>query len=728
MKSVKRSVSAILLTFTTISVVYASASYTSRLGSLSGTITNHETGVPLPDANVFIEGSRYGAASRDGGYYIINNLPFGTYTIRVQVIGYRPSIHNNVVIDGAASMDMALLPVPIPMNPIIKTASRSDHLQNHISESSEVYSQIHFRECNGNTAGEIVENSSGMYVKDYGGFAGIKSLSIRGSESSQVLVLLDGMRLNSSRDGGVDINSIPIEALERIEIIRGGHSSLLGTDAVGGAINLITHESIDSRGFSYQLRSTAGSFGTLGWNIQGAWKLSTADLFINYNRMKSDGNYKYIDNITHEKTIRDNNDLTQNSLFTKLKLKPFRNATLGVTYQQLNSERGVPGSTAFPSPKARREEDRYLVGMQYEQQLTHQFRFDTKVYYQKHDNHYQDPAGWVPIDSHHEGKTTGGDILTHWSIDPKFYFQLGAEYRCDKLESTDIGKPDRTILSFFVRSEWDPSMILSAITNQLTIIPAFRFDKYSDIASQVSPKLGFVFKKSPQSNMTLKGNIGTAFRAPTFNDLYWPEDFFSKGNPDLKPETSFNVDVGLVYQNLLSNLFQWESTLFYNRVKDLIQWQPDSDFKWMPTNVGTAVMRGIENSCTFRTAENQFYFKASHTWMRAENKTANSPFKGNRLIFRPETKYDLQAGLNTHQFYFNLNYRYVDQQFRTNENSNTCPVYHLLNGNIGFTYPLKDIQLDIKLQTYNIFNKKIEVFEGYPLPGREFRISAGIKY
>ena len=176
MKILKLSISAILFLCAATSIMSSST----RLGSLSGIITNHETGQPLPDANIFIENTRYGTASRDGGYYTINNLPFGTYTIRVQVIGYKPFMQNSVIIEGPSSLDVSLIPSPIPINPIIKTASRFDHLRNHISESSEVYSQIRFKECNGNTAGEIVENASGLYIRNYGGFAGIKSLSIRG--------------------------------------------------------------------------------------------------------------------------------------------------------------------------------------------------------------------------------------------------------------------------------------------------------------------------------------------------------------------------------------------------------------------------------------------------------------------------------------------------------------------------------------------------------------------
>jgi len=699
-----------------------------NVGSISGIITNQETGQPLPDANVFIEGTPFGTASQDGGFYTINQLPFGTYTLRVEVIGYQPFSKSNIQVEGHSFLDVSITPSPIPMNPIIKTASRSDHLQNHISESCEVLSQIHFSECNGNTAGEIVEQKCGIYVKNYGGFAGIKSIAIRGSESSHVLVLLDGLKLNSSQDGSVDINTIPIEVLERIEIIRGGHSALLGTDAMGGAINLITHESLDSKPSTYQIKTTTGSFGTFGWSLQSTHTLEFASLFISYNQLKSDGDYKYIDAITRKKEKRMNNDLSQNNLFAKIKMHPFQNADLSLIYQLLNSERGVAGATTYLSPQARREEDKQMVGFHYEQQLSQKIRVESRGYFHHSENGYQDPGGWIPTDDRHKVKATGGDIFANWHINSEISCQIGTEFRYDKIESTQISDRDRNMMSAFLRAEWNVLGLQKKDSPIFKLIPAVRFDSYSDINTQFSPKLGFIYKKSKESNTIFRGNVSTAFRAPTFNDLFWPEDLFSKGNPELKPEISFNCDLGFAFQNLLSELFQWESTLFYNKIQDLIQWQPDLDYKWMPTNVGTAEIMGLENSCTFREPENKFYFKITHTWMHAKDITPNTPNKVRTLIFRPKNKFDFQTGFKFQSASINLTYSFVDRQFRDIGNSDICPASHLINGNIGIAQKIKDMQLEMRFQIFNVLNKNIEIFNGYPLSGREFRFTTAIKY
>ena len=116
-------------------------------------------------------------------------------------------------------------------------------------------------ELNGNTVGELIESVGSTSVKDYGSFAGIKSVSVRGSNSEQVLVLLDNQRLNSPQDGGIDLNTIPLGNIERVEIVKGGHSALFGTDAIGGVIHLISKDSSPEKGYSYGIQSSIGSSG-----------------------------------------------------------------------------------------------------------------------------------------------------------------------------------------------------------------------------------------------------------------------------------------------------------------------------------------------------------------------------------------------------------------------------------------------------------------------------------
>jgi outer membrane cobalamin receptor len=168
-------------------------------------------------------------------------------------------------------------------------------------------------------------------VKDGGGFAGLKTLSIRGSGDSEVLVLLDGQRLNAAQDGSVDISSVPAESLEKIEIVRGGHSALMGTDAVGGAVNLMTKNALPSKGVSYGFQSTVGSFGTRTVGTYGTGRMGPAEVYLAYNRSRSEGNFSFVSPLDHLKKTRENNDFTGDHLLFKTRVNldaggPFQTA------------------------------------------------------------------------------------------------------------------------------------------------------------------------------------------------------------------------------------------------------------------------------------------------------------------------------------------------------------------------------------------------------------------
>ncbi len=714
----------------TLTIFTAGISFpsTSSAGKISGFISDKKTGHPIPDANIIINGTPYGTASEDGGYYCIQKIPVGTYSITVKVMGYKPAVKKNIAVEEETILDFSLSPMVIPINPIIVTATRSDHLKDNVSVSSEILTPPKLRELNGSTAAEIVESVGGLLVKDQGGFAGLKTLSIRGSNDSQVLVLLDDQRLNTAQSGGVDLNTIPIEALERIEIIRGGHSALFGTDAVGGVVHLITNESIPAKGFSYGIRSTTGSFGTEEITLFGSQRLGPLSYFTSYNHSQSKGNFKYT--VPQSKIIktRENNDFKGNNFFFKSRLNLGRRGKLTLIHQFLKSNRGVAGSINFLSPHACRNDRRKLYSLQLSERITSSLQLKSQLYSQESDQTFRDTG----ISSRHKNSVLGISLQTSWTINPAFTLINGGELREDRLKSTDVRRHLRTTRSIYLQTEINPeNFTFLGFPLHWRLFPAFRWDSYSDVKSQICPKLGFIMSSGKDRTIAVRGNAGRSFRAPSFNDLYWPEDVYAKGNPDLRPETGINFDIGLLFRQIQSSLFQIELTYFKNNITDLIVWGTGSDWKWTPQNVGRARISGFENIWTIRLLENTAYLKIAHTWMKAVDETPDSPDKGNPLIYRPKNKIDINAGFKSWIFHFNLNYRLVGKRRYFNYSTykyDYLNVYHLVNGNIGCYFSFSGFNVNTRLQAWNILDKSIYIMDGYPIPGRELRLSLGIKY
>lgn len=708
-------------------------------GKISGFIFDKITMKPIPDANVIILKSKLGAASQDGGYYFIDNINEGIYDITVRVIGYDIITRKEIHITENTNLNFFLTPKAIEFDPIFVTATLYDHRQSQVSVSSDVLTLSRLKEQTANTVAEAMESLGGLYLKRYDGFAGTLTPSIRGANADQVVVLLDGMRLNTAQGGGVDLNIFPISVLERIEVVRGGHSALMGSDAIGGAIQLVSKEFTAPKGFSYGINTTFGSFGTQAFTVYGSHKIGLLSYFLNYNRTQSDGDFTYKAPDTGKKKTRENNDFHGNNVFLKTKLDLGTKSKLHIMFHVLQSKKGIAGSvdinpwTQLPmtTPNARAKMKRRLLCLNSENQITDRLRFEGQVFYQSYDFHYTDPDGWSPTDDLHENSASGLNLQGQMHINKNINLIGMAEIRQDELESTKFKTKKRTMQSLIAQTEIRYPIPFFGIKTHWTLIPAIRWDTYSDVNAQPSPKLGALISTGEDLGISIRGNIGESFRVPTFDDLYWPDEGWGKGNPDLIPETSSDFDLGLVLSKKSSSFVQAELSYFNHEIKNLISWGPGPDgVVWMPLNIGKARTRGIETSIKYRLPQNIAYLNIFHTWMKAIDQTPNSLTNGKRLIYRPDSKLDILAGTKIGSLMLNLNYRIVSKLFTTTDNSKEkeLPGYKLLNGNIGYSLLIGGLNIDLKLQMLNLFDKSIYLNDGFPLPGREFRFGLGVTF
>jgi outer membrane cobalamin receptor len=708
-------------------------------GNISGFIYNKHTGCKLPDADIIIQGTKYGTASGDGGFYSISEIPQNEFEILVKMMGYK-SLTKTITVSSKTKLDFALIPKPVEFVPIMVTATKSAHLQSKITVSSEILTRNKIEENNGDVVGEVIESSVGIFNKNYGGFAGLQTPSIRGSNPDQVLVLLDGQRLNPAQGGGVDMNYFPIEILERIEIIRGGHSALLGTDAIGGVIHLLSRESQYLKGFNYGIKSTIGSFGTQNISFHGSHEFGLLNIFINYNTLQSDGNFKYFHSETGEKNIRQNNNFRGNNLFFKGKYNINNNNMFRFIYQNLKTNRGIAGPTQWPSTLARRKEFRDLFTFQIENQITSNIKTKEHLYHHIYTNNYINPEYFT--NDKHKNIASGLDIQTIYTINPTIIFNAGIELRQDYLKTTKYSNQERITQSIFLQSEINHTINILGLTTEWKWIPAIRFDNYSDITPHTSfnlfnffnsPKLGALISTGNNISMTVKGNVGTSLRIPTFDDLYWPEEIWpgfggSKGNSNLTPEIGNNFDFGFILKMIQPINLQMELTYYQNDIKDLIIWETDKDWISSPRNIGTANIKGLENRCTFRLPNNRFYFEFVNTWMEAKDNTPGSLYKDNRLVYRPDNKYDINIGFYIKSLKFNFNFRSVGKRYTNPENTESLKSYKMINCNIRHSFAVWNVNIDTKLSIQNLLDSSIYILRGYPIPGREIRFSFGIQY
>lgn len=680
-------------------------------GSISGQVKDALSGNPLPDVEIVVEGTPFHAVSGDGGFFAIENLPEGEYTLQARVVGYAPKTVEHIQVKNARPLAILLHPKPLWMNPVIVTGTRWDHLQSHVSVASSILLREQMLEQNGQTAAEVLKNTEGVFVKDYGGFAGLKTLSVRGSSDSQVLVLLDGQRLNSAQDGGIDVSIFPVEMLEKIEIVRGGHSAIVGTDAMGGAIHLFTPNPKEKLG--YGLYSMMGSFGTQSVSSYLTYGLGPWNVYGTYSQTQSDGDFTYKIPHTSISKTRENNDYKGNNFLFKIQYQLSPTGRIQGLYHETHSKRGSADPIHWGSSShARRNENQKMGSVLIEEQLSPKLRFHTQASFRKHFQHFLSQFE----NDEHENTTTSVETYGLFSLAQNLMFTGGGEIRKDVLESTKFDMRERTSTSLLFQAEWSAPQSSNL---HLKLIPALRWESATRMGNMWCPKMGILARAL--ENLSLKANFGKSFRLPTFNDLYWPEVIWpgyggTRGNPNLKPETSWGGDIGSVWTSGEKNQMRLECTYFQNRFQNLIQWESDTAMVWAPRNVGKAKIWGIESAWSLHFANDRVWFKIAPTWMKTKDEIQNTS-----LVYRPEFKTDVGTGCKIWKVLTYINYQYVDK--RKVRAHTYLPKYSIVDGNVQYRFHWAGMQIRAKFQANNVLNQQITIVEGYPIPGREFRIS-----
>ncbi|HIC95844.1 TPA: TonB-dependent receptor [Candidatus Bipolaricaulota bacterium] len=551
-----------------------------------------------------------------------------------------------------------------------------------------------------NDLGELLSSSPFISIRDYGPNS-MASISIRGASSSQVLVLIDGERLNNSQSGGADLDKIPLDAVERIEIVRGGYSALHGADAVGGVINIITSRPDGNR---IKADIGLGGFGEIKVGAQFHVKYNFLSGMLSLWGFKSDGDYEYVDRFGRRRR-RINAGTNRDNLLAKLRCKPYPKAEIEVTGGRFRSRSGDPGMMGYPQPNAFLEDNTGSLSLH--------LRYDpfrTALRYRSSLIHYFNPDSRYSVDDTHRLRSFELE-MSSTPVKLRYLSLLfAAALRREILDSSAVGHRMRDSLGIHLSQEMR--------LKRITLFGAVRWDMFSDFGSSFSPKAGF--KVNLIGPISVKGSLGRSYRAPTFNDLYWPEDAFAKGNQDLKPEISSQAELGL---QLSRGRVSGELVLFSSITKGLIQWAPGRGGKWYPQNLAEADVSGLETGLHLKPIGGLLDVRLSYSFTDARDQG------GYPLLYRPRHSFGYRLRIGR-RLWTILSGRAEGRRFYRKGGGYLDP-YHVHDLRVGISF--RGIELIFALE--NLFNERYMLSAGYPLPGRRwsFRVlgdweGGGINY
>ena len=586
--------------------------------------------------------------------------------------------------------------------------------------SAEALSQ----KTNAEDMAEALKSVPGVYIRE-------GQINIRDASANKVLILIDGQRMNNAQSGEFDVNTIPIDAVEKVEVLRGGNSARYGADAVGGVVNFITKKANAESKMDAGLRATVGSFKSQYYNAYTSNAIDDFNYYLSFKRAQSDGDYKYkeIDgteknrehNASHSSDelvkIGYNNILPQSTLILSLQ----------GTQSYSQSPGSVPGVANWPSitPLAELRNDNYITGLGYTQQeVWGKADLSVNAYYHYFRTRYDDSDPYTNTHSDHKNRAYGVEITQNNPVSDLISLTYGYSYRHDNAKSTSIDEKDRNTHSAHVAVTFGFKNI-DFFFDKISVVPAARYDAPNDFDKVVSPKVSLMLANSSPYALNLNFHISKSYRAPTFNDLYWPFDGYTVGNPDLKPEKGMNYEAGYGITLPFLNNTQVNMNYFFSKLEDQIIWTPNAAYIWTPMNVDKSNTSGLETFIGTKFFGDIVNLEITHTYMDARDKSGGDN-DGKLLIYRPYHKADINAGLSYSKFSFNVNYQYLSKRYVNTTNTSILGDVSLWNANIGYNPQLLGIKWAARFDMNNIFDKNYRMSDGYPTPGREVRFTIGV--
>jgi len=600
-------------------------------------------------------------------------------------------------------------PTASDVSPLVVTATRIPTPADQVGSSVSLITAQAIQDNQWRTLPDALADQPGLNVVQTGGPGGLTSVFIRGANSNQTKVILDGIEVNDpSKNDAFDFGQVLTADLQSVEVLRGPQSSLYGADALGGVITLTTRGgegparlTASLEGGSYdtfnQTLGLAGSTRTFHYSLSLAHYLS-GDTPITPLGLLAPGEARigdYYNNLTASTKL--GLDVTS-ALKLGLVLR-YVDATLrntGENYDlypqpdQPDSAQTVQAANqVFVRGEARLNLDhdkiQNLFGVGYANYWTHT---------QAPDDGYGLPAAVID-----HSNRVNADWQSIIALSVRNTLVLGASDDLQQLLGSPIDAQETTVGAF--------AELQTRPIDPLTVAASVRYDDddlYGDYTTwRIAPAVTV-----PSLGTILKGSVGTGFKAPTLSELFvsYPAfDFYA--NPNLKPETSLGYDIGFE-QPLISNRLRLGTTWFHNDIHDLIE---TDETGTTYANVGRATTYGIESFISV-TPVHGLNIRADYTWLVATNDVT-----GEKLLRQPNDKASLAATWRRGRFTLAGTLVYVGATFDGNRDfSQTLMSSPYATVNIAGAYDIGH-GITVFARVDNLLNRQYESPPGFDKPG-----------
>lgn len=494
-------------------------------------------------------------------------------------------IYNTLLLATAGTISTCLAdanPQPAELPTTTVTATRSEMATEELATANTVLTRSDIERLQVKTLPELLRTAPGIDMVQNGGYGQTSDVYLRGTNSNHILVLIDGIRAGSVSLGSTAFQLLPIDQIERVEITRGPNSSFYGSEAIGGVIQIFTRKGRQNDKPSVSLDAGAGSFdtasaaGSVSGNAGNSWyALGASHLTSQGINVRSIGN----------ETDRDAYDNT--GVNARAGHRFANDAEVEAFFM-----RGM-GKTEFDGTPNNMDFVNQTVGLSSGFDIMKNWRSNVRL------GQTEDQAdNFTQRAFYSRFNTTrwNASWLNEIQLDDNHQLTLGSDYRVDEIQST-VRYSESSRYDVGVFGAWHGRLLERHFLNA-----SLRWDQNQTFGERVTGNFGWRFNWD--YGLSAFASFGNAFKAPTFNDLYWPYNdsefggtrYISVGNPNLKPEESTSFEAGVAGNH---KALQWQLRAYHTNIDNLIDWAGEvvnpTTYRYQPQNVDKAQIDGLES-------------------------------------------------------------------------------------------------------------------------------------
>ncbi len=581
----------------------------------------------------------------------------------------------------AGTINMAQASDAYELGEVVVTAARTAQTVDETLAPVTVITRKDIERSQATSVSEILSKTPGFQAPLSGGRGSKSSLYLRGTKTAQTLVLLDGHRLNSANGNEAPLQYLNLDQIERIEIVRGPRSSLYGADAVGGVVQIFTRKGNSTPSLTLKAGIGSDNSNELGVNYNG--QVDSLRFNVGASLEETKG-YDH----TLTKVGRDGDDdmYRNKSLITNISNDFSENITAGVRFTYSEGKAAYDNNSTFGDSIAQPFNDFKLTNISTFIENSINEVWDTSIdlsFSQEKIQRYSEDDKGTVLSSYSESENWSTAWLNDIAWSENQLLTTGVDYNREKIATETKYKENSRYnggvfaqnLTFFSRSD----LQLGA-----------RYDKNEAYGENTTGNIAYGYQLT--SDIRVIGSYATAFRAPTFFDLYYP----GYSNPDLKPESAKNAELEFKGSHSFAS---WSVSFYQNDIDDMIIL--DSTYK--PQNTDKARIQGVELSVSTHLAG--WDINTNLSFLNPENRTT-----GKQLERRSKRLFNLDLDHNFGRFSAGGTIRAQGESY--DDAANNESVAGFVTADLRLAMQVVP-QLKAEVKVINLMDKEYQTSKGY---------------